>query len=684
MSILTITNHQKKIIIVLALVALILTIYWQVQYFDFINYDDGLYVTQSSLTQSGLTWKGVSKLLADVHTGNWHPLTMLSHIVDWELFGWKAGGHHWSNLILHIINAVLLFLLLNQLTGAIWRSAMVAVLFSIHPINVESVAWVAERKNVLSTFFWFLTMLFYVHYVRKPAPTAFLPVVISFALGLMSKSMLVTLPFVLLLMDYWPLNRTVINAQDQDKTDNQITAATGRTKLIYLIKEKIPLFILTAVAICVTLYTQHLVGAVVSTKSLSLVQRISNAVFSYGLYIKKMFWPADLSVFYPRYDIEIWQILIVSILLVSLSIIILRYYRKYPYLSVGWFWYLGTMVPVIGFVQVGAQSMADRYAYVPFIGLFIMLVWYAVDVAGKSKNAKFSLALTSFLVILTLSVVAWQRCQLWGDQLALYNDALKNQKSALVYNLRGIAYAEKGQNELALGEYHAAVKLDEKFAEALNNRGNLYASMGQHENALRDFDEAQRLKPRYADAYYNKGLLYLGTRQLDAAIADFTSAIQLDTNNADYFNNRGVALRLKGDYKKSFADFNQALKINGNMAEAYFNRGIIYQMHSQYLPAIVNYTEALEIKPAYLDAYFNRGVLFAALGKFDQAIEDFRYVLQINPKYVPALNHLGILFEKMKRYEESSAQFQKSLQIQPDNNEALKHLKNIENMKKEK
>ena len=274
----------------------------------------------------------------------------------------------------------------------------------------------------------------------------------------MSKPMLVTLPFVLLLLDYWPLNRTAINTQNENQAEIQAPLKIGKAKLSFLIMEKIPLFILTAISICVTLYTQHNVKAVVNLESLPILKRINNAIVSYGLYIKKMFWPIDLSVFYPQYNIGIWKLLLASSFLIFLSAMVIRYYRKHPYLLVGWFWFLGTLVPVIGLVQVGAQSMADRYAYVPFIGLFIMLVWYLADIVKRNAGIKFSLILISVVVILILSVLSWQRCQLWGDQFALWNDVLKNHKVAFAYNFRGLAYVDKGQYSLALADYNIAIE----------------------------------------------------------------------------------------------------------------------------------------------------------------------------------------------------------------------------------
>ena len=284
-----VTAYQKKMMVSVGLILLPLVVYWNIQNFGFINYDDNLYVTENDSIQSGLSIRGLVGVLTDTRTGNWHPVTMISHAVDWELFGQNAGGHHWHNLVLHAINTVLLFLLLNQMTGAIWRSAMVAALFAIHPINVESVAWVSERKNVLSTFFWFLTMLFYVWYVRKPGWKRYLPVFVCFALGLMSKPMLVTLPFVMLLMDYWPLNRTAIDTQS--KTEEPLPLQSAKARLSFLILEKIPLFILTIIFSGVALYTQQMKNAVADFDFLTLNMRIANAILSYVLYLENIILP---------------------------------------------------------------------------------------------------------------------------------------------------------------------------------------------------------------------------------------------------------------------------------------------------------------------------------------------------------------------------------------------------------
>lgn len=678
----SITKHQQKIIIILVLALLVLGVYWQAQNFEFINYDDQVYVTHNYPIQSGITCQGIIYAFTDTRTANWHPLTMMSHMLDWQLFGGRAGEHHWTSVIIHIFNTILLFLLLNRLTGALWRSALVASLFAVHPINVESVVWISERKNVLSTFFGILTILFYLRYIERPGWQRYLPVFIFLAMGLMSKPMLVTLPFVLLLLDYWPLNRTPINHLYENSDDPAACFKTEKTRLSFLIFEKIPLFILASISAFATLYTQH--EGIVKLDYLPLPSRIGNAILSYGLYIKKMFWPTDLSVFYPRGDIQVQQIFVALVLLVFITVISFKYFKKYPYLIIGWFWYLGMLVPVIGIVQVGAQAMADRYAYISFIGLFIMFVWFLSDIAKKRAYLKQGLVVIAVAVVLVLSVLCWQRCRLWGNQFELWDNVLKSYRVPIAYNFRGMAYENKGQYDKALADYNSAIKLDKKFTEALNNRGILYASIGRYENALRDYAEAQRLSPKFADAYYNRGILYLTIGQLDKAIDDFSKAIDIEPFMADAFNNRGVALRSKGEYEKSFADFQKALKINRNFAEAYFNLGTIYNMKGQYGFAVASFNHALKIKPQFDDAYFYRGISFELMGKYNEAIADYNYALQINPKYIPALRNMGTVLNNMRKYDESSVQFKKILQIKHGDNNALKNLKEIEALQKKK
>ena len=327
----------KSILVVMMLIIITLGVYWPVQNYEFINFDDYVYITQNSHVQSGITLDGFCWAFSTKYFGLWNPITWLSFMFDYQLFGFNAGGYHWTNLIIHILNSVLLFFLLKNLTGAVWRSAFVAALFAIHPINVESVAWVAERKNVLSTFFWIMTMLCYAWYVKQPNWKRYLPVFISFALGLMSKPMLVTLPFVLLLTDYWPLDRTFINTQKAAEDHDDLK--TGREKIHFLILEKFPLFILSAISIFIMFQSSYLISGpqFVKTIESNFIQRINNAIFSYAMYLKKLFWPFDLYIPYLYLNIPIWQIFLSVIFLIIITFFVCKYFRKYPYLPVGWF-----------------------------------------------------------------------------------------------------------------------------------------------------------------------------------------------------------------------------------------------------------------------------------------------------------------------------------------------------------
>ena len=360
-------KKYQSICIYLVLALTTTAVFYQVCTYDFVNYDDFMYVYKNPNIQAGITLKAIKWALTVGYASNWHPLTWLSHMLDWQLFGPKAGGHHLTNLIFHIANTLLLFIVLKQMTHRLWPSAFVAALFALHPLHVESVAWVAERKDVLSTFFWMLTMWAYVRFVGRPKIASYLLVVVFLALGLMSKPMLVTLPFVLLLLDYWPLSRL---SQKHGK-------AGTKCSLSYLLIEKIPLFAIVLASCIVTFIVQEKGGAMPTTKNYDFFIRLANASISYLQYIIKMIWPARLAMFYPHpgQNVSILYAVISAALLLAVTILILRFAANRRYLVTGWFWYLGTLVPVIGLVQVGDQAFADRYSYVTLTGLFIIIAW---------------------------------------------------------------------------------------------------------------------------------------------------------------------------------------------------------------------------------------------------------------------------------------------------------------------
>ena len=397
-----------------------IAVYYQVCTYDFVNYDDNAYVYKNPNIQSGITPKAIKWAFTTGYACFWHPLTWLSHILDWQLFGPKAGGHHLTNLIFHIANTLLLFIVLKQMTHAFWPSAFVAALFALHPLHVESVAWVSERKDVLSTFFWMLTMAAYLRYTKHPSFIRYLLVLLTFALGLMAKPMVVTLPFVLLLLDYWPLDR--FNAVISPKRKK----VSKKYSLAYLFIEKVPLFAMSLASCIVTFIIQKKGGAIHTGENYTFLIRLANASISYLQYIIKMIWPTRLAFFYPYLgqNVSVLYAIISAALLLSVTILILRFAANNRYLVTGWFWYLGTLVPVIGLIQVGGHAMADRYSYITLTGLFIIIAWGLPDLLAKWRYKKIALTLSALLIILAMTICTHLQLRYWRSSLTLFQHAL--------------------------------------------------------------------------------------------------------------------------------------------------------------------------------------------------------------------------------------------------------------------
>jgi Tfp pilus assembly protein PilF len=573
-------EQKSKLIVVLILIIATIAIYWPVQNYEFVDYDDILYISGNYIVKAGFTYNNLINAFTDTSTSNWHPLTMLSHMLDWRIFGNNAGGHHWTNVIIHIINTLLLFIFFRNVTGAIWPSAFIAALFAIHPLNVESVAWVSERKNVLSTFFWILTMILYVRYVQLPGWKRYLPVFICFALGLMTKPMLVTLPFVLLLLDYWPLNRTTLYSQDKEK--NQTPIVVNKLKISSLILEKVPLFSLVISSIVLTLIAQRSVGAIAGLDALPLSDRIINSIFSYVLYIKKIFSPDDLLFLYLRSYIPLWQIFLAAISIAVITFLVLKCFRSHPYLPVGWFWYLGTLIPVIGIVQVGTQSMADRYTYVPSIGIFICLAWGVPQLLNKISYRKPLIVFIAGFFILFFIQASYHQVKIWKNDFTLSSYFMKmNPEYYLGYQIMGASMEKSGKNEQALYFYYLAIKKKPNFAPAYINAGNILKKMGKTNAAIIWYSKALQLDDKSADAYYNLGTLYLEINQNEAAIVNLLKALEIKYYDPDYHINLGVALMRIGNAQKALKHFQEALRYNPQSAEAKRNYDMVRAMQER-------------------------------------------------------------------------------------------------------
>ncbi len=627
-----VSTSQTKIMIILILIVVTLAVYWQVQNFEFVNYDDRIYVERNYQIQSGLTFKTFIYSFTDTRTSNWHPLTMLSHALDWQLFGNRAGGHHWTNLIIHVFNTVLLFLVLNSMTGAVWRSAAVAALFAIHPINVESVAWVAERKNVLSTFFWILTMLFYVWYVRKPGWKRYLPVLITFTLGLMSKPMLVTLPFVLLLMDYWPLKRIAFG----DLNTNASYLSGRKEKIPFLILEKIPLLFMTATSMILTFHAQKSANTIADFGTVPLTQRLYNATLSYVLYLKKLFFPVDLAFFYPLQVITISQVLPAFVLIVVISVICCKYCKKYPYLAVGWFWYLGTLVPVIGIVQVGGQSMADRYAYVTFIGLFIAIIWLLADLIQK-RILQIIACISMIIALVVLSLLTFYQTAYWKNSYALFMRALNVTKQNLIAHVgMGNELLKQKRIDEAIEHFHKAINMNSQNSAtyfAFAGLGHALRVQNKKTEAIAALQQALKINPKFDEAYLNIGDIYFEIGRVDEAIQQYKKAIALNNNDPRYHNSLGNAYIRQGKTEEAIKEFKEVIRIQPTNAWIYNYMGMLYMNQARADEALKYFQEAIRLQPLFANAHYKLSIILKKKGMNEKALYHYKEAVRINPEF---------------------------------------------------
>ena len=605
------------------LVAITWLVFGQTVRYDFVNYDDNQYVYANTAITSGLTPHGIIYAFSGRHARNWHPLTTLSHMLDCHLWGVRAGGHHFTNIVLHAIAVVLLFLVLKQMTGAIWQSAFVAALFAIHPLHVESVAWISERKDVLSAVFFMLTLGAYIRYERSPSLGRYLPMSILFALGLMSKPMLVTLPFILLLLDYWPLKRFAV------------PSSTKR-----LILEKIPLFTLSAATALVTLLVQRSSLAVV--EQLPLVSRIDNGLVSCVIYVKQMIWPVRLAVFYPHPgdQLPVWEIGLAIVLLgmVSAGAIALR--RKRPYLVTGWFWYLVMLMPVIGLVQVGSQAHADRYTYLPQIGLYLLLAWAITDALASQLQRRI-LAVTASVAIIALAWRAHIQASYWCNGESLWGHAL----------------AVTSRNFMA----------HDGFGAQLANRGRL-------DEAIDQFQKALNITPGFPEIETNLIIALMKKGRTNEAIPHLQALLKQIPNDAQAHYNLGNALLKKGDSQGAIAGYEKALSIQVRYPAAHYNLGIALDQNGRIDEAIAHYQEAVQEDPHYAQAYYLLGNDLLRKARIDDAIAAYERALKNRPTYPEVQNNIGLALLQKGRPSEAIAHWQNALTIQSDSVDSLNNL----------
>jgi Flp pilus assembly protein TadD len=611
----------RKIFICLLLITVTLAVFWQVSNHEFVNFDDDDYVSENPHVQSVLSRQAIIWAFTATRAANWHPLTWLSHMIDCQLYGLNPSGHHLTNVLFHLVNTLLLFLLLNRITGASWRSGFVAALFAVHPLHVESVAWVAERKDVLSTLFWLLTMWAYIFYVEKPRLHRYLLTLLTFALGLMAKPMLVTLPVVLLLLDFWPLKRIELGqsasglpAASQPST----IAKKPGVQAFRLLLEKTPLFVLAAASSVVTFIVQKSGGAVGALEVYPTKIRVANALVSYVSYMVKMIWPQNLAVFYPHpgQSLPMWQAAAAGLLLCLISIAVIRAGRRQPYLPVGWLWYLGTLVPVIGLVQVGAQAMADRYTYVPLIGLFIMAAWGVPELLARYRFQRTVLATLATILLVTLLLVSKRQVRHWQNSLTLFQHAVEvTADNYVVHDSLGNALAQQGMLDQAIVHYREALRIKPNLVNTQNNLGVALLQQGEINRAMVQYYEALRLKPDSAETHNNLGVALFTVGQLDQAIGHYLTAIKLDPNFAKAHNNLGNALARKGKLDEAISQYSRALEIKSNYPEAHNNLGVALAQREKFRKAIAHFKRALQLKPDYAQARSNLDNAMALLAK---------------------------------------------------------------------
>ena len=624
------TRKQLSAVIGLTLALVTAALFWPMLHHPFINVDDEQYITSNPHVQAGLTWPGIVWAFENTEAANWHPLTWISHMLDCQLFGLNPGGHHLTSLLFHVANTLLLFLWLNRLTGALWRSAFVAALFAWHPLRVESVAWAAERKDVLSAFFWMLALIAYTRYalesrVQSPKSRVFYGLsLLAFAGGLMSKPMVVTLPFVLLLLDFWPLNRLQLQS-------------SGRV-LASLIFEKLPFFAMAATGSIVTFLIQKSGGAVWSAAVLPFHARVANALLACVRYLSKTFWPADLAIIYP-YPRH-WPVMAVigaALMLALWSGLFLWRARQNPYLLAGWFWFLGTLIPAIGLVQVGSQSMADRYMYIPSVGLFIMVVWSFDDFLNRDSRWRRITTLVGGVALAGCLIGTRVQLNYWQNSIKLLRHAIEvTTDNYVACNFLGRALDDAGKNDESLPCYEASVRIESHYPQAQFNLGMAWLNRGWPEKACEPLAAAVRLAPDNAGARYYFGMALMDDGRLDDAIAQFNEALRLNPNLAEAQSKLALVFVKQGRMSDAIHHFAETVRLLPNDAEARFNFGLALLDNHQPAEAAFQFSEELRLAPDETKAHYRLAQALQQQNKPADAVEHYREALRLTPEFPEA------------------------------------------------
>ena len=650
-------SSQKQIILLISAVLVIATLvtYEPVRHNDFVNYDDIPYITENTHITHGITQQSLWQAFTKPHFFMWHPLTTISHILDYEFFGLNPIGHHSVSVLIHIANALLLFWILNNLTGAIWASAFVAAVFALHPLQVESVAWAAERKTVLSGLFWLLTMAAYIRYARQPRLGRYMLLLIVFGLCIMTKPVVVTLPFVLLLLDYWPLERI------------------RRGQIGRLIAEKTPLLAMSAALSVITIIAQKGGKAVISLDIISLDTRIANVFSSYIKYIGKLVWPSGLAVFYPPSYPAIPKTTTAFYIFLFILISAISIYagRRRKYIAIGWLWFAGTLVPMIGIVQSGFQAMANRYMYLSMLGLLIIIALAGKELIAKHPRLKTIAAIMGVISLSCLLVLTRMQVRHWQNSLTLFEYALKTtQNNPVIETYYGCAlFYETGQLDEAEKHLSNAVRLSPTYAKALSNLGRVYIKQGKTNEAISCFTNLLRQNENSADGHYDLALSLGMQKKYDEAIKHLTRTLETEPNYPDAHNKMGIALLATGKPDDSIRYFDEALRINKDKSEVYGNLGTAYMRLGKYGPGIYNFNKAVEQKPDSIEnlnrlAWALATVEDISLSDANKAIEAAGRACELTGnKNAEYLDTLAVTYAAAGRFEEAKVTAKKALSI---------------------
>jgi len=638
---------------------------------SFISFDDRLNITGNPHVRSGLSIQNVKWAFTFTQKGDrhyWHPLTSISHMLDCHFFGLNPLGHHLSNISLHIINTLLLYILFFKMTTTRWKSALIAALFALHPLNVESVIWVAERKNVLSTLFWFLTMLAYTGFAKERTILRYLLVFICMLFGLLCKPILVTLPFVLLLLDFWPLKRINFHFLKS----GTINPYPSINQFVILFIEKLPLFALSTFWVYLSSLSMGRLGVIIPSEAVPMNLRLANALVSYVKYLWKMIWPFNLSIFYPFPSkmLPLWQLSGAIFFIILITLTSIWVIRKKPWLTVGWLWYLGTLFPVIGLVQNGLwPEMADRWTYVPLIGIFIMIIWEIPDLhRGWSTRKTLHIAITTCFLFLFICLSTIQ-VTYWRNNRTLYEHAINvTTDNAVAYNNLGSALTKNGKIDAGIESFRKAIEIFPKFKQANYNLGRVLAAGQKKAEAKYFLKKALKIDPMFVEAYNNLGAIFMMEGNLEQAAESFSKALKLNPNLVYAHYNLGILMTKQGKTDEAFKHLSEAVKLKPDFSIAINKLNLIKKSRKNLEAKINRIKLQLILNPKDPFLHYKLGVIYKKHYRLDEALDQFQMAFSLKPDFIQALNNIALIYFERKDYNKAIHVFHKALELQPANN----------------